>query len=310
MFDFNKLHNFLTIAESSGITDAAKKLRRTQSAISQQIDKLEEELGVHLLERRGGKVFLTKEGRELHKDLKPLFVAMEEKVRGVQGRLADVSGKIRVGVTPSICDHLLMPVILEFKSRHPNILFELVLDPDEELERKLADDLIDCAFIIEFRDRSKFEVREFARFSEFPVCSNSYYQSWLGASRRDKIDMDALSRAALIDFDDDLPNIKHWLKKNSRNWQTISQNLSAIFVIENYSSVKQLVLSGMGIATLPSYLVEAELKSGALMAPFPNAKPTMVGLDFALKHQKNLSLPLKAFRSYIAGNLDPNMHLK
>jgi DNA-binding transcriptional LysR family regulator len=112
--------------------------------------------------------------------------------------------------------------------------------------------------------------------------------------------MDSLSRAAFIDFDEDLPNIKHWLKKNSRNWQTITRDLSAEFVIENYSSVKQLVLSGLGVATLPSYLIDAELKSGALMAPFPNAKPTIVGLDFALQHHKNYTLPLKTFCSHIA----------
>jgi DNA-binding transcriptional LysR family regulator len=299
MFDFNKLYNFMIVAESQGVTDAAKKLRRTQSAISQQIDALEDELELQLLERRGGRVYLTREGKSLHSSLRGLFIQMEEKIRDIQGRLKDVEGRIRVGVTPSVCDHLLLPVITKFQGTHPKVFFDLVLNPDEELETKLRDDIIDCAFIIEFRERHRFDVYEFAQFQEMPICSKNYLERWAKSVSEKKIGFDSLKNASLIDFGEDLPNIKHWLKKNTKNWQSITEDLTSKYVIENYSSVKLLVSQSIGIATLPLYMVQSELKDGSLVAPFPYAKPTLVGLDFAMRPSKNVSLPLKAFKTFL-----------
>jgi DNA-binding transcriptional LysR family regulator len=192
-----------------------------------------------------------------------------------------------------------MTVITDFQSSYPNVFFDLVLNPDEELEQKLRDDVIDCAFIIEFRDRNHFEAFEYARFEEVPICSKNYFEKWGHSVIANKMGYDALKNANIIDFGDDLPNIKHWLKKNSKNWQSITENLAPTYVIENYSSLKVLVSQHLGIATLPLYMVQEELKKGSLIAPYPHATPTLVGLDFAMRPSKNMSMPLKAFRTFL-----------
>src|SRR5262245_45847909 len=82
------LETFVTAAELSSFTAAAKSLALTQAAVSQRIQALEKALGVSLFQRQGGRVLLTDAGRRLHDYAQRILVLHHEARQAVTGRKA------------------------------------------------------------------------------------------------------------------------------------------------------------------------------------------------------------------------------
>ena len=120
----NRYQVFVKVVETGSFTRTAEALGYTQSAVSQMIKALEEELGVTLLLRTRTGVVLTREG-EL---LLPYIRDVANAHRALTERAADFrglqSGTIRIGTFTSISSRLLPPVMKRFKEAHPNIRFE------------------------------------------------------------------------------------------------------------------------------------------------------------------------------------------
>ncbi len=299
VFDFNKLKNFMIIAEAESVSDAARKLNRTQSAISQQLQALEAELGLRLLERRGGQMHLTREGKQIYERLRPQFDQMEGSIHAIRGRMDLVTGVIKVGATPTVCDYLLVPYLKEFNLKHPDICIELVLLPDEGLERLLREDSIDFAFIIEFKERDLFQVTPFKLFEETLVGSPAYLARWSRECNRGVGRYADLKDAHFIDFGADVPNVRHWLRKNTAHYRQILESKRPLVVVEDYDSVRRLVLGGSGFAVLPNYMTIDDLEQRHLVEIFPKAQRSTTGVDFAVRKKKNLDLAMKLFSEYI-----------
>ncbi|MCX6118575.1 MAG: LysR family transcriptional regulator [Proteobacteria bacterium] len=298
MFDYNKIRNFLIVAESESVTESALRLHRTQSAISQQLQALESELGLNLLERRGGQMHLTREGAQLVRIAKPLFETLELGIRETQGRIDLVDGIIKIGSTPTICDHLLVPHLHLFQQHYPNIGIELVLQPDAVLESRLKDDEIDCAFIIEFKDRDFFDARPCFNFEETLVGTKKYLQQLEKNLGRKLSKFSDIEHARFIDFAQDVPNVRHWLKKNSQSFRKILEGCRPSVVVEDYESVRRFVEIGHGLAMIPKYMSKDALLANRLVEVFPQSKPTLVGVDFATRKKKNRASTLNCFVEY------------
>jgi LysR family transcriptional activator of nhaA len=86
MFNFHHLHYFWAVAHETNLTRAAERLHVSQSAVSTQIRKLEEELGHPLFERRGKQLVLTEAGRVALDHADAIFARGEELESALQGR--------------------------------------------------------------------------------------------------------------------------------------------------------------------------------------------------------------------------------
>lgn len=79
--DYNKIQTFVLIAELGSMTEAARRLHRSQSAISQQIQALEENLDLRLLERKAGKILLSADGERLYQIAKDRLSQIGDEVQ-------------------------------------------------------------------------------------------------------------------------------------------------------------------------------------------------------------------------------------
>lgn len=142
----NQYIAFLEVLACNSFSDAARALGYTQSAVSQMIKSLEDELGVTLLLRSRTGVTLTYEG-EL---LLPYIRDVANAHRMLSERAADFSGlhsgTIRIGVFTSISSRLLPPVMKRFKEEHPNIRFELHQGVYSEVEEWVRTGVVDFGF--------------------------------------------------------------------------------------------------------------------------------------------------------------------
>ena len=119
--ELRQLRYFVTVAEESNLTRAARRLHIAQQSLSQQIRSLERQLGVTLFERTSRGVELTEIGEVLRDEARPLLAAAERAVEAVRRAAAGEQGELRVGVLASVANHLTPPLVRAFGERHPGI---------------------------------------------------------------------------------------------------------------------------------------------------------------------------------------------
>lgn len=142
--ELRQLKYFVEVARLKSFSLASKTLFITQSTISQQIGKLEEELGVELLTRDTRHVELSDYGEQFY----PCALQVIEDARAGAERIRDVMdlhvGTLSVGSTYAFSP-LLKQTVLDFYSKYPNIKLNIIISNKEELMQKLLDRELDVA---------------------------------------------------------------------------------------------------------------------------------------------------------------------
>jgi len=149
--DIGLLRAFVAVAETGRMTQAAKVIHITQSAVSQRIRRLEILLELSLFERRADAASLTREGERFMSRARRL-IALNDEILSEMGR-GDFAGEIRIGVPHDVVGSLLPPVLRDFRQAHPNVLVTLVSDVSSNLRTLLDARKIDVALTTD-RDRS------------------------------------------------------------------------------------------------------------------------------------------------------------
>jgi DNA-binding transcriptional LysR family regulator len=149
--DVGLLRAFVAVAETGRMTQAAKVVHITQSAVSQRILRLEDSLSLKLFERRSDAARLTRDGERFMSRARRL-IELNDEILAEMGR-ADFMGEIRIGVPHDVVGSLMPPLLREFRQTHPNILVTLVSDVSSTIRRLLDDRDIEVALTTD-RDRA------------------------------------------------------------------------------------------------------------------------------------------------------------
>lgn len=137
-FDWNHARAFLATAEAGSLSAAARALGITQPTLGRQVAALEREMRVVLFERVGRGLRLTPGGAALRDELQAMAEAATRFSRVAAGQSESIEGSIRITSTDVYAAHLLPPIILELRRRHPGIAVEIVADnaPTDLLRRE------------------------------------------------------------------------------------------------------------------------------------------------------------------------------
>lgn len=136
------------------VTKAAEELHVAQSAVSRQIHRLEEELGVRLFMQRGRNVQLTPVGQLFLKRAEGILEDLDRAVNEIHEFLDPEVGEIRLGFPHSLGIHLIPQVIAEFRAKHPNVKFRFRQGMFPSLIRDVLEAEVDLAFISPMPDKT------------------------------------------------------------------------------------------------------------------------------------------------------------
>lgn len=126
MFDGELLRTFLAVADYGGFTRAAEQLNLSQSAVSVHIRRLEEQVGVRLLERTTRRVNLTQSGTTLLGYARTITSLQDE----AQARLkppSKMNGQVRIGASEDFAGAALPQVLSQFGAAHPDVVIEVAV---------------------------------------------------------------------------------------------------------------------------------------------------------------------------------------
>jgi DNA-binding transcriptional LysR family regulator len=129
--DLDQLQSFCAIADCGSFTEAARRVNKTQSAVSMQIKRLEERLGADLFLRDGRTMVLTPEGEALYGQARRMLRLNAEIIDNFSND--DLSGSIRFGVPDDYAVRLLPVILSSFQKTHPKIVVDVRCQPSEEL---------------------------------------------------------------------------------------------------------------------------------------------------------------------------------
>jgi DNA-binding transcriptional LysR family regulator len=125
--DLNSLSFFVAVAEARGFRAAGRELGVSGSAVSQAIRRLEERLGITLVERTTRSVRLTDAGRRLYETVWPALEEVRAAEQAVQALGEEPRGTLRLNISRAAESFLSGPVLAGFVSRYPEIRLDLVV---------------------------------------------------------------------------------------------------------------------------------------------------------------------------------------
>jgi len=143
--EFHQLRYFVAVAEEGSFSRAAAKVRVAQPSLSQQIRKLEAEMGQPLFDRLPRSVVLTEAGRCLIEYARQILASVGDAQRCVDELKADVSGKLAVGAIPTIAPYVLPELVVTFHKHYPDVTLEIVEDVTERISRRVEAGELDVA---------------------------------------------------------------------------------------------------------------------------------------------------------------------
>lgn len=144
--ELRHLRYFRAVAENQGFSSTARSLHVSQSAISEQISDLEQEIGVTLLVRGRQKTTLTAPGEVFLAEAKKILAAVEQAIETARRSARGEIGTLTVGFFNGGTGSEVPTVIRRFRSRHPGVRVSVVEMVPDEQSRALLDGTIDVGF--------------------------------------------------------------------------------------------------------------------------------------------------------------------
>jgi DNA-binding transcriptional LysR family regulator len=145
MFDLELLRSFVSVVDSGGFTRAGERVHRTQSTVSQQIKRLEDDIGRPLLNRSGKQVVPTECGERLLSYARRLL-ALAEEARDVLAQ-PDHEGAVRLGIPEDFAAYRLTKLLASFSRSRPGLRLDVRADQSTNLRRELERGDLDLALL-------------------------------------------------------------------------------------------------------------------------------------------------------------------
>jgi len=143
--EIHQLRYLVAVAEEGSFSRAAAKVRVAQPSLSQQIRKLEAEVGQPLFDRLPRSVVLTEAGRCLIDYARQILASIGDARRCVDEFKNEVAGRLAVGAIPTIAPYVLPELVGKFQKHYPEVTLEIVEDVTDGIARRVEAGELDVA---------------------------------------------------------------------------------------------------------------------------------------------------------------------
>ncbi|MER1587802.1 LysR family transcriptional regulator, partial [Enterobacter hormaechei] len=253
--EMNSIPVFVAAAESSSFSQAAEKIHVTRSAVAKTISRLEERLGVTLFNRTTRSQSLTDEGSLYYESCRRALNEIQLAEDILESGKLQASGKLRVSV-PVLLGHLcISPLLSALAKEHPKLELEISFS-DRQVD--LSEEGFDLAVRIgTLADSSSLMARKLASHT-MVFCASPDYLRQAG----EPASSDELKQHAAVAYIHS-GRILKWQIRNEKGEIAEINPLSRI-MMDDMQAVKDIAITGGGIAWLPYWLVREQLISGSL----------------------------------------------
>jgi DNA-binding transcriptional LysR family regulator len=286
---FAALEAFVRVAETQSFSEAARRLRSSKSAVSRSVGALEAEVGARLFNRTTRSLNLTEAGRAYFERVIRILADLDDADRALGHHQASPRGRLMVSAPMSFGFLHLAPAMPEFLGRFPEVDVDLSLN-DRFVD--LVDDGFDVALRIGALPDSSLMARRIVPIRRTLCASADYFR-----------------RRGTPHAPEDLKT--HECLRNSnvartQEWRFVDPegkpSLVSVFgrvSANNGDALREMALAGFGIANLPTFIVGADLREGALVAALERFLPQDLAMSAVYPHSRHLSPKVRAFVDFL-----------
>ena len=265
---------------------AAEELSLTQSAISRQLKSMEEQLGVDLIQRSQMRLHLTPAAQEYVQVARTALTQLAQ--ASLKLKANPTGGSLNLSILPAFGMHWLAPRLQDFARSHPEVTVNLNtrLRPfDFESEP------FDAAIHFGQRDWAGVNYLPIMRENVVPVCAP-------GLLPEVTDDLDWLASAPLLHLETRPDAWERWFAAQNREVSDIHGML-----FDQFSTMGQATIHGLGVALLPSYLIEEDLRTGRLVPAWHGPGVSLGEFFLVWPQSRAESEPLKSFRAWLQSQI-------
>ena len=285
--DWDKLRIFHAVAEAGSFTHAGEELNLSQSAVSRQISALEDSLGTTLFHRHARGLIPTEQGELLFNTAHEVFGKLSMVEAQLKDRKENPAGELRVTATMALGSAWLSPLLDEFVQAYPEIEVHLILE-DKELDLSMRQ--ADVAIRL-YTPRQPDLIKRLLFEAHSHVYASQAYLDKHGMPDS----LEEMDNHRLIVWGSDsrppIPNLNWILEAGSNQGAR-----KPVLTINNIWAIKQAVLSGAGIASLPDYIVR---ETDDLVRVLPATEGPMFQAYFVYPEELRSVQRVNVFRDFL-----------
>lgn len=277
---------FARVAGSGSMSRAARELGLSPPVISKRIKRLEERLGVRLLQRTTRQIALTEAGRGFHERVQAILASVEEAEGWVSQRASVIRGPLRVAAPTTFGRLHIAPHLGGFLARYPEIALDLSLS-DSFVD--VVGDGFDVAIRIADLADTSLVARKLAP-NHRVLCATPGYLAEAGIPAT----LADLAGHRLL-----VHNADHWRLEGAEG--LVSVPVRSVIATNSSEVIREAVLAGAGIALRSTWDIGPELRAGRLVVVLPRYRaPRRVAIHAVYPSRRHLPQRTRAFIDFLA----------
>ena len=286
---YDDMITFLDVVETGSITATALRLNLSKSVISKRITDLEAALGTALFQRHAGRLGPTETGISLAERVKPLIGSLNEAAESAAWGLHGLRGRLAITAPMTFGTLHLGPIVADFAGLHPEL--EIVLEYDDRMVDLLRGGFDVGLRVGEMRDSSLIARRLCT--DQRAICCSPGYAARMGLPAQPQ----DLTRHSGIDYAL-MPSAQLWQFTDEHGRPFTAAPHSRI-TANNGEAMRDLAIAGLGIVSLPMFIVADPLRRGTLIRLLPDVALAPLVVSAVYPPAKPLAPKVRAFVDHL-----------
>lgn len=291
---FTAMRVYNSVATHKNFAAAARELGMSTSSVSRHVMELEDELGVRLLNRTTRRLSLTEQGRHYHECSVEILDDLDELHNATRDSQAKPTGRLRVTASLTLGEAWLVPLLPKFYEQYPDVIVELDIT-----DRVI--DLVEEGFDVGVRSGPLKESTMIARKLmdiRYIACASPDYVKSHGAPKKLK----DLENHQCIQYIHPTREWEAWWFDQDGEEHEVE--IEGIMAVNNAWSVRDLMISGVGVGYIPDYVVEADVEAGRLIRLLDDYDASPDPVHVVYPHKRYLTAKTRTFVDYLVENAD------
>ena len=297
--DLNALSLLVEILEAGNLSEAARRLKMTRANVSYHLSQFERSLGLQLVRRTTRRLEATEAGLRLYEHGRAIRNQLKAAQETVETLGRTLQGRVRLSVPSGYGQIVMADWLLAFKREHPGIVLDVVFE--NRVEDLLRDE-VDIAVRVMSEPPQSLVARDMGPVRYVACASRGYAQSQ-GMPRT----LDALATAPLITAAVVGRQLRVAAYLDDERHEVL---LEPTLISENFLFLRQAILAGLGVGIVPDYVVQDDMRSGAVVTALDAWRLSIFGTRMYLlympdRHQTRAAAAFIEFvlaRSRATGN--------
>ena len=283
------LRAFVNVVELKSFAEAGRKLRLSRSAVSKYVGELERDLGVQLLNRTTRQASPTETGQAYYERALAVLADLDAADPAAPQAQSTPRGLLRVNAPMSFGTIKLGPVLAEFMERYPDLQIQLVLS-DEQVDP--VQEGLDVTLRIAELEPSSLIARKLLDVDRVICASPGYFRKHGKPKQPAELRQHECLTYGFLSTGNQWKltgedGVDHWI---APKWSLCANNAEVL---------RDAAVKGRGIAVLPVFLAEKELKSGALVTVLDDYKAPQLTLYAIYPPTRHLSVKVRLFIDFL-----------